>query len=253
MTDRRTALRKILVVNDDGIGAEGIAYLASLAKHFGEVYVVAPAEQNSAMSQRVIIHSDFHVREVSFPVADVKAWSLDGTPADCVKHGVNAILGFRPDIVFSGINFGYNAGIDILYSGTVGACMEALVQGIPAIAYSLDKVHDYRVPEMYFDSITERLLNTPIGKNEIFSVNFPGCAPEKVQGVMDDVPPTPREERKPVRYRLTGEPDGSRQLSIEEFFSADWEEGTDLWALSRGYITVQKLRNMVIPPEGAAR
>jgi 5'-nucleotidase len=246
-------LRKILVVNDDGIAAEGITVLARLAKRFGEVYVVAPAEQNSAMSQRIIIHSDFHVREVSFPVADVKAWSLDGTPADCVKHGVNAILGFRPDLVFSGINFGYNAGIDILYSGTVGACMEALVQGIPAIAYSLDKVHDYRVPEKYFDSITERLLETRIAKNEIFSVNFPGCAPENVRGVMDDVPPTPREERKPVRYRLADEPDGSRRLTIEEFYSAKWEEGTDLWALSQGYITVQKLRNMVIPAEGAAR
>lgn len=239
--------RRILVVNDDGIGHPGIQTLARLAQHFGDVYVVAPAEQNSAMSQRITIHRSYHLEEADFPVPGVRgAWSLDGTPADCVKHGVNAILGFTPDLVFSGVNYGYNAGIDILYSGTVGACMEALVQGVPSIAYSLDKGADYAVVESWFDRVTEMLLPLPIAANEMWNVNFPGVRLEEVRGIRMGVPPSHFEERKPVKYRRTPDPAGGWTLDITEFYESDREIMSDLGVLGQGYISVGKLRNMIL-------
>ena len=128
--------RKILLVNDDGIRADGLAFLARLASRLGEVTVAAPDSQCSAMSHRITVHGELTVKKVSFPVPEVTAYSVSGTPADCVKVALHYLLSEKPDIVFSGINRGYNAGVDILYSGTVGAAMEALVNGIPAIAFS---------------------------------------------------------------------------------------------------------------------
>ena len=132
-------MRRILVVNDDGIGAEGIVRLAAAAKNLGEVWVVAPGQQCSAMSHCITVRGSLQIRQEDFPVPGVKAYSVAGTPADCVKVGIRHLMQDRPDVVFSGINCGYNVGVDILYSGTVGAAMEALVNGIPAIAFSEER------------------------------------------------------------------------------------------------------------------
>ena len=125
---------KILVVNDDSIHAPGIALLAKAAMELGEVTVVAPAHQCSAMSQKITIRGDMRVDQVAdFPVPVKAAYMVDGTPADCVKIAMQYLLEERPDYVFSGINDGYNAGFDIAYSGTLGAAFEAVMNGVPAI------------------------------------------------------------------------------------------------------------------------
>ena len=125
---------RILIVNDDGIRSPGLISLAKMAVQLGEVWVVAPDNQCSAMSQRISVFGSIHVREVlDFPVEHVQAWSISGSPADCVKVALSYVMKEKPDVVFSGINNGYNVGVDILYSGTVGAAVEALVNGIPAI------------------------------------------------------------------------------------------------------------------------
>ena len=119
---------KILVVNDDSIHAPGIALLAKAAMELGEVTVVAPAHQCSAMSQKITIRGDMRVDQVAdFPVPVKAAYMVDGTPADCVKIAMQYLLEERPDYVFSGINDGYNAGFDIAYSGTLGAAFEAVM------------------------------------------------------------------------------------------------------------------------------
>ena len=135
-------MRKILVVNDDGIRSPLLALLARHAAGFGKVDIVAPASQCSAMSQRIIIDRPLRVEETDLSLLKLSevpnirsARSLDGTPADCVRYACGCLLEELPAIVFSGINDGYNAGIDILYSGTVGAAMQALVAGVPAIAF----------------------------------------------------------------------------------------------------------------------
>ena len=128
---------RILVVNDDGIKAPGIKRLVQMAAGLGEVWVVAPAAQCSAMSHRITVRGDLEVKPYDFPVTGVTAYSVGGTPADCVKVALGCLMTEKPDIVFSGINAGYNVGRDILYSGTIGAAMEALCWGVPAIAFSV--------------------------------------------------------------------------------------------------------------------
>ena len=128
---------KILVVNDDSIHSPGIALLAKAAMELGEVTVVASAHQCSAMSQKITICGDMRVDKVEdFPVPVKAAYKVDGTPVDCVKIALQYLLEERPDYVFSGINDGYNTGFDIAYSGTMGAAFEAVMNGVPAMAFS---------------------------------------------------------------------------------------------------------------------
>ena len=124
--------RTILIANDDGIGAEGIARLAAAALPFGRVFVAAPDTQCSGMSQKLTIRGELSVTEAPFPVPVEAAWAIGGTPADCVKAAIKALLPVRLDVVLTGINRGYNAGFDIAYSGTVGAALEAVMNGVPA-------------------------------------------------------------------------------------------------------------------------
>ena len=128
---------KILIVNDDSISAPGIAVLAKAAAQIGEVTVVAPAEQCSALSQKLTLRETLSVERVKdFPVDVKAAWKVGGTPVDCVKVALDYILKEKPDLVLSGINNGYNVGFDIAYSGTLGAAFEAVRNGIPAMAFS---------------------------------------------------------------------------------------------------------------------
>ena len=118
--------KNILIVNDDGIHSEGIVRLAQAASRFGRVWVAAPDEQCSGMSQKISIFDPILVRPYDFPAPVEAAWSIGGTPADCVKVAVGYLLDGAPDLVLSGINNGYNAGFDNAYSGTIGAAAEAL-------------------------------------------------------------------------------------------------------------------------------
>ena len=118
-------MRTILITNDDGIEAGGIVRLAKAAAEFGEVWVVAPARQMSAASHSITLHSPLDIYPHSFPVPGVRAFSCSGTPGDCVRTGSLSILPRRPDVVLSGINYGYNVASDIQYSATAGAAFEA--------------------------------------------------------------------------------------------------------------------------------
>lgn len=123
---------KILVTNDDGIFAPGIQALATALSALGEVAIVAPDRERSAVSHALTLHHPLRAEEVS-PLV----YSVDGTPTDCVNIAIHALLPWRPDLVVSGINRGSNLGDDVTYSGTVSAAMEATLMGIPAFAVSL--------------------------------------------------------------------------------------------------------------------
>ena len=167
---------KILITNDDGIYAEGMMPFARWAMKLGEVTVIAPKVEQSGKSHGIELHKPFDVEPVEF-IPGVKAFSVDSTPADCVRY---VVLGQKEhyDLVFSGINRGYNMGTDILYSGTVGAATEAACLGLNAIAIStetdyyeqavnhLDKVWDY--------FCSNKLLN----KHGFYNVNIPPEAGE---------------------------------------------------------------------------
>ncbi|MBO6206863.1 MAG: 5'/3'-nucleotidase SurE [Lachnospiraceae bacterium] len=238
---------RILVTNDDGIGAEGLRRLAETAKRFGEVWVVAPADQCSAMSQCVTIRKSLTVRPEDFPVDGVKAYSVTGTPADCVDAALGYLMkDHRPDWCFSGMNRGYNAGFDIAYSGTVGAAMQALMLGVPAIAFSNQMGDVYEVADRYMAEIAEELLKKEKLTHEIWNVNFPGCSLEDCKGIEWDV------EIESIPYYYGDYPvekraDGSVILHDRNVYHEDHgERHTDVAALLHNKVSVGKIRSMVL-------
>lgn len=236
---------RILVTNDDGIRAEGIRRLAGVAAEFGEVWVVAPEFQCSAMSQRITVRGSVTVKMTEFPVKGVKGYSVGGTPADCVKIGLAYLMPEKPDIVFSGVNHGYNAGYDIAYSGTVGAAMESLMQGVPAIAFSNQSNGVYEVLEQYIRPVTRDLLDRPIGGNEIWNVNFPGCSLKECRGIRE-VDGTAGHAFFLDRYDRVDLEDGSFTLTPIEALMKNAQGDSDVGALLDNYITIGKIRNNLI-------
>ena len=127
----------ILVTNDDGITAPGIRMLIEVMNEIGEVVVVAPDSPQSAMGHAITINSTLHCSKVTVSDGPQKEYSCSGTPADCVKLAVNELLDRKPDLCVSGINHGSNSSINVIYSGTMSAALEAGIEGIPAIGFSL--------------------------------------------------------------------------------------------------------------------
>ena len=165
---------KILIVNDDSIHAPGIRVLANAVASLGDVYVVAPEEQCSAMSQKLTIRDNLIIRPYPDFSAFVRgAWSISGTPVDCAKVALRYMMEEKPDLVLSGVNNGYNVGFDTAYSGTVGAAMEAARNGIPAIALSTNPGnYDHATDELdtVLDFFREHRL---MEKHSIYNVNIP--------------------------------------------------------------------------------
>ena len=162
---------KILITNDDGIEAPGLKYLVDWAKNIGEVCVFAPKTQQSAKSQSIEIHGTYKVEKVNI-FDGIEAYSVDSTPADCVRI---AVLGMKKqfDLVLSGINCGPNLGADIHYSGTVGACFEAAMSGIKAIAVSTAYNH-FENAVKNIDRVYKEIQNRRMFDfAEIINVNFP--------------------------------------------------------------------------------
>jgi len=236
---------RILITNDDGITAEGIRRLAAMAAEFGEVWVAAPASQCSAMSHSLTVRGYIEIKRTPFPVEGVTAYSVGGTPADCVKAAVHEIMPVKPDIVFSGINFGYNAGADILYSGTVGACMEALLQGVPAIAYSNEPNGNYGALEANISAITKKLLADMPQKNEIWNVNFPGCMAEECRGIRWNCVPS-KTAFYTDHYRRTDLEENHFLLETDGIPAIEAEKGTDIEALIENYISIGKIKNAIL-------
>lgn len=169
------------------------------------------------------------MRKTDFAVEGVTAYAIDGTPTDCVILAT-VLLDEKPDIVFSGINHGENAGIDVLYSGTVGACMEALVQGYPAIAFSLKwEATGYELVDETIDGIIEKLLTMKLPGNQIWNVNFPAHKPDTYKGILWDRVPSQR------RYRKTA----AETNDVDK---------ADRIALDQGYISIGTITNMALVP-----
>lgn len=167
---------KILITNDDGIHAEGMIPFVRWAQKLGEVSVYAPKIEQSGKSHGIDIHSPFEVTQVEL-VPGVRAYAVDSTPADCVRY---AVLGRHEqyDLVFSGINRGYNMGTDILYSGTVGAATEAACLGLNSIAVSTEAEY-YEQAVEHLDKVWDYFCrNQLMDKHGFYNVNIPPQAGE---------------------------------------------------------------------------
>lgn len=235
-------MRKILVTNDDGIDSEGIRRLAEVASKFGEVWIVAPCKQYSAMSHSATFWAPIDVWPVDFPVEGVHAYATTGTPSDCVCVALNAVLPFKPDVVFCGINAGYNIASSIQYSGTCGAAFEAANQGCHTIAFSENHEGTHEVADRYIEEIASVLIDKPLGVNEIWNINFPGCTLEECNGVKYDCTVS-QEQFFSGGYKEVKR-DGDKVTYIIDYVPRwEAEEGSDLRAVIDNYVAVGKVKN----------
>lgn len=223
---------KILVSNDDGVFSPGIAALARVASEFGEVRVVAPDVEQSAMSHAITVRRPLHYTRTTIDGLD--AYRVDGTPADCVALGAHHWDSV--DLVLSGINLGYNIGHNIWHSGTVAAAKQAAFLRIPAMAFSAPHVDggtDYSALAPFVRRSIETFLAVP--DMLLLNVNLPHDA----KGM--------RWTRQSVRhyegYVVAGEdPLGRMHYWFAEEPTEQVEEGTDRWAVENGYVSLTPLR-----------
>lgn len=166
---------RILLTNDDGITAGGLQALWRQLHELGEIYVVAPDREQSGTSQAITVHRPIRVDTYCITTPPICAWQVNGTPTDCVKIAVEALLPYKPDIVVSGINHGPNLGTDVMYSGTVSAAIEAALQGIPAVAISLDtwQPTDFAVSAHCAEELVREIRRQGLPPNTLLNVNVP--------------------------------------------------------------------------------
>ncbi|TDB66985.1 5'/3'-nucleotidase SurE [Arundinibacter roseus] len=230
----------ILVTNDDGITSLGIRTLVEVMLKLGNVVVVAPNSPQSGMGHAITIGEPLRLYSTEL-FAEVDEYECSGTPADCVKLAKHYVLKDRaPDLVVSGINHGSNSSISVLYSGTMSAAIEAAIEGIPAIGFSLcdyrEQANFEHVKE-YVYSITKMALENGIPKGVALNVNFPALSDVPIKGVKICRQANAKWQEK-FDYRK--DPYGRGYLWMSgDFVNFDHDkEDTDEWALANNYVSV---------------
>ena len=231
----------ILVSNDDGITAPGIRTLVKIAMKVGEVVVVAPDGPQSGMGHAITIGNTLRLdRSIAFADLDVEAYECSGTPADCVKLAKHHVLKERkPDLVVSGINHGSNSSISVLYSGTMSAAIEAAIEGLPAIGFSLcDYSHkaDFSHIEEYVEHIARQALENGIPPGTALNVNFPKKSNKKIAGIK-----ICRQARAKWQEEFDERLDPNKRKyywMTGQFVNSDKGDDTDEWALANNYVSV---------------
>lgn len=175
----------ILVTNDDGIGAPGIQALYQTLKSVGDLFVVAPSVERSAVGHAITLSDPLRAWEYNHN-GEFFGYAVNGTPADCVKIGYWAILKKKPDVLVSGINLGPNTGVNTIYSGTVSAATEGAMLGVPSFAISLGTYTDpdFSYAAKFAARMVEILLRKTLPHGVYLNVNVPACPEEEIQGVM---------------------------------------------------------------------
>lgn len=232
---------KLLLVNDDGIDAKGIFVLAKELEKYHDVTVVAPDNQRSASSHSITLTRPLIVREVKVGGLKSMAYSVDGTPADCVKVAVDKLVDGKIDMVVSGINRGVNIGIDILYSGTVSAAVEAAINKIPSLAVSMyvkDNVEEYDTAAKYAAQIVNLAKDNGIKEDIVLNLNVPFLKEEEIKGIkvckmggslFSNFFIESKTDNEEVSYTLEG------KLNSTEIADAD------VYYLKSGYVTLTPL------------
>ncbi|HOS68554.1 MAG TPA: 5'/3'-nucleotidase SurE [Bacillota bacterium] len=229
----------ILISNDDGIYSQGLYELAKRISVLGKVTVVAPDKEQSAIGHAITMHQPLRCRKIKLHDLDIDAWWVNGTPADCVKLGVETILSVKPDLIISGINDGENLGTDIIYSGTVSAAIEGSMFNIPSIALSYAR-HcgaDFSAPAEIAVQVIQQVLDHKEKDNMLLNINIPETEGiEFLKGVKVTRLGVKKyrnnfEERKDPRgnsyYWLAG-----------ELIQDEIGEDTDIYAVRNGYVSI---------------
>jgi 5'-nucleotidase len=235
---------RILVTNDDGIHAPGLATLESIARQLSEdVWVVAPESDQSGVSHSLSLNDPLRLRDVA-----ERRFAIKGTPTDCVIMGVRHLMrDVRPDLVLSGVNRGQNVAEDVTYSGTVAGAMEGTILGVPSIALSQaygpggrDRVK-WHCAESHAARVIGRVLDEGVPPGVMINVNFPDCEPHEVRGIAV----TAQGRRSQDMLAIDARVDGRGNPYFWVAFSrrkAEPANGTDLWAIADNRISVTPLK-----------
>ena len=228
----------ILVVNDDGITAPGIKALIEVAEKIGEVVVVAPDSPQSGMGHAITLGKPLRLKENKL-FEPIKAYECSGTPVDCVKIAVDKVLKRKPDLCISGVNHGSNSSINVIYSGTMSAAVEAALEGIPSIGFSLLDFSweaDFSHAKEYIEKIITQVLINGLAEDTLLNVNIPAKTEESLNGMKICRQAYAKwqeefDERKDPHgrpyYWLTG-----------KFVNKDKGEDTDEYALANNFVSV---------------
>lgn len=234
------AKARILLSNDDGINAPGLAVLEKAVRAFtDDVWIVAPETEQSGASHSLTLHRPLRIREIT-----PRRFGVDGTPTDSMLLAINHILADRkPDLVLSGVNRGGNLGEDISYSGTIAAAIEATLLDVPAIALSLvadnEKTARWATAETYFPKVVRKLVGAGWPKNVFINVNFPDVPASRVKGIR-----VTRQGRRKLGDELVErrDPRGRRYFWIGAVRTEEsTKRGTDLAAVGANAISVTPL------------
>jgi 5'-nucleotidase len=228
----------ILITNDDGITAPGIRNLIEAVKDLGKVVVVAPDKPQSGMGHAITIGVPLRLHKVNF-FGDIEAYQCTGTPVDCVKLAVDKVLHSKPDICLSGINHGANHSINVIYSGTMSAAVEAAIESIPAIGFSLLDYAleaDFTAARKYARIIVEQLLESPPDKHCVLNVNIPIATVDEIKGIKVCRQAYAKYEEDFIER---DDPHGRKYYWLTgEFVNFDEGTDTDVWALANKYISL---------------
>ncbi|MEL6926678.1 MAG: 5'/3'-nucleotidase SurE [Bacteroidota bacterium] len=229
----------ILVTNDDGIVAPGIRALVDTMREIGEVVVVAPDSPQSAKGHAITIAEPLRLKKVKV-FEGIESYECSGTPVDCVKLAKHVVLkGRQVDLCVSGINHGSNASINIIYSGTMSAAMEASLEGIDSIGFSMLDYNydvDFEPVKPFVKQLAERVLARGLGKTKLINVNFPSSKRWPIKGVKVC---RQADARWIENFAEAEDPRGEKYYWLTgEFINDDEGEDTDVHALQNGYISV---------------
>lgn len=251
---------KLLISNDDGVFALGIRALANaLATAGHEVTVVCPDRERSATGHGLTLHEPIRAERVSIFDPAVKAWACSGTPSDCIKLALGALMDSSPELVLSGINHGSNLGTDVLYSGTVSAAMEGVIEGISSLAFSLASFscQEFETAANFAQTLVAQLAKFPLPEVMLLNVNVPALNQDEITGIAItrlgirryyDVFEKRVDPRGKTYYWLAGE-------VLEELDNPtdpSWPQPTDVQAIRKNYITVTPLKYNLTYTSGLA-
>ncbi|MDY6908213.1 MAG: 5'/3'-nucleotidase SurE [Chloroflexota bacterium] len=238
---------RILATNDDGQYAQGLWTMVKALKALGEVVVVAPDREQSAVGTSVTLHHPLRAREVPPLVEGVTSFSVEGTPADCVILALGHLIDGDVDIVVSGINEGPNLGDDVLISGTVGAALQGYLRGLPSVAVSVGALEGchFDVAAHLAAIVVARIAQGSLPRRILLNINLPNQPLECIQGL--EV--TQLGQRRYVDTIAEGH-DGKREYYWIVRGTPEWmlNEGTDIWALSHDRISITPLHAVTTNP-----
>jgi len=229
----------ILITNDDSIHAPGIRALVEAARGLGKIVVVAPDKPQSGMGHAITIGSPLRLHKMHL-FEDVESYSCSGTPVDCVKLAVDKILHRKPDICLSGINHGANHTINVIYSGTMSAALEASIESIPSIGFSLLDLSieaDFTAATHYARLLVEQMLKKPIAEPHLcLNVNIPKGELASIKGIKICRQAYAKYDEE---FDERKDPNGRRYYWLTGVFvNFDKGKDTDVWALKHNYVSV---------------